>query len=151
MNSTTLSPASNQSLLRAHLRDWADWLTKYATSHQGSTAEEAQAAIHEYAYQGCTDDLEPLCAMLYTEILTVYRQTFSVGRRAVYCAYLHTDHWAEVRQKVMRRARGWCEGCGEHRATEVHHLTYDHVGNEMLFELVALCRECHEKLKGEAA
>ena len=137
--------------MRAHLREWQDWLTKYVTGHQEATAEEAQAAIHEYAYQGATDDLEPLCAMLRTEMLATYRQTSSVGRRAVYRAYLHTDHWSEVRRKVMRRAHGWCEGCGVNRATEVHHLTYAHVGNELLFELVAVCREFHERLRSEAA
>ena len=41
--------------------------------------------------------------------------------------------------------QGVCEACGEVRATEVHHLTYKHIGSEFLWELVAICRACHER------
>ena len=30
--------------------------------------------------------------------------------------------------------------------TQCHHLTYENVGEEFLFELVALCSDCHERL-----
>jgi 5-methylcytosine-specific restriction endonuclease McrA len=31
------------------------------------------------------------------------------------------------------------------RATQVHHTTYKHVGNEFLWELRAICDECHDR------
>jgi 5-methylcytosine-specific restriction endonuclease McrA len=31
------------------------------------------------------------------------------------------------------------------RAVEVHHLTYERLGEERLTDLVALCRSCHER------
>jgi hypothetical protein len=61
-----------------------------------------------------------------------------------YAQYLETDAWQAIRAKVLRRANGVCEGCMDARPTEIHHLTYQHVGQELLFELVALCRPCHE-------
>jgi ribosomal protein S14 len=60
--------------------------------------------------------------------------------------YLHSPEWHRKRDKVLARADGRCEGCGERRATQVHHLTYTHVGREFLFQLVAVCRDCHEQI-----
>lgn len=62
-----------------------------------------------------------------------------------YRAYLQSPEWREKRNRVMRRAGGRCEGCGERSATEVHHKTYDRVFDEMLFDLVAVCSPCHRK------
>lgn len=67
-----------------------------------------------------------------------------------YKAYLQTTAWRLKRQAVMARANNWCEGCRAREAVQVHHLTYDHVGNEFLFELVAVCLDCHSRLHAEA-
>lgn len=70
---------------------------------------------------------------------------------ADYDEYLNSAAWAKRRSAVLKRARGVCEGCGECLPTQVHHLTYEHVGLEFLFELVAVCDACHERLhEGEA-
>lgn len=63
-----------------------------------------------------------------------------------YNAYLKTPQWQEKRKLVFERAGGMCEGCRRKKATQVHHLTYDHVGNELLFELVAICDACHRRI-----
>lgn len=65
-----------------------------------------------------------------------------------YAQYLLSQEWRDKRQRVMRRAGGICEGCGTSKATQVHHLTYDHVFGELLFELVAICDDCHERAHG---
>lgn len=65
---------------------------------------------------------------------------------AWYNAYLLTPSWREKRLKVLTRAGGICEGCRERKATQVHHKSYEHVGNELLFELVAICDDCHRIL-----
>lgn len=67
---------------------------------------------------------------------------------AWYAEYLNSSEWKRKRAKVMQRAGGICEGCMEARATDVHHLTYKHVGDELLFELAALCRSCHDRAHG---
>jgi 5-methylcytosine-specific restriction endonuclease McrA len=68
--------------------------------------------------------------------------------RARYHAYLETPQWREKSQLVISRAGGVCQGCGKARATQAHHLTYEHIGNELLWELVAVCRPCHERAHG---
>jgi 5-methylcytosine-specific restriction endonuclease McrA len=64
---------------------------------------------------------------------------------AWYNDYLRSPAWRVRRALVMRRAGGTCEGCLSAPATQVHHATYDHVGNELLFELHAICDDCHER------
>jgi hypothetical protein len=66
-----------------------------------------------------------------------------------YREYIQSKEWKEKAKLVRRRARGLCEGCLTERATQVHHLTYDNLGNELLFELVALCGECHNRIHNQ--
>lgn len=63
-----------------------------------------------------------------------------------YRDYLNSDHWQSLRRKVLDRAAGRCEGCRNAPPTEVHHITYAHVQREFLFELVALCENCHRRI-----
>lgn len=72
-----------------------------------------------------------------------------------YDNYLQTETWHNKRALVMRRAGGSCEGCGAQRAVQVHHRAYprdcrpgsvEWIGKEKLFDLVALCVECHQDI-----
>ncbi len=69
----------------------------------------------------------------------------SPQRKAEYAAYLQSDHWRRLRKQVLERDKYQCQGCLMAEATEVHHLTYAHRGSELLFELVSVCDECHER------
>jgi hypothetical protein len=70
-----------------------------------------------------------------------------------YREYLSSPIWLGKRARVLQRADGMCEGCGCRRAWQVHHLRYpkncrpgsdDWIRQEKLFDLRAICRECHE-------
>lgn len=61
-----------------------------------------------------------------------------------YNAYLASPEWRRRRAAVLKRDAGMCQGCLAAPATEVHHLTYERVGRELLFDLVSLCEACHE-------
>lgn len=65
---------------------------------------------------------------------------------ARYNTYLNSSAWKTLRERVMRRVAGRCEGCGLNEAVHVHHLTYEHVGQEFLWELRAVCGDCHHRL-----
>ncbi len=60
--------------------------------------------------------------------------------------YLRSPQWRALRSKVLSRARGLCEACLEASAAEVHHLTYEHYGHELAWELRAVCVSCHERV-----
>lgn len=72
--------------------------------------------------------------------------------REEYTVYLASPVWAGKRRAVLERCGGRCEDCQAHRdigrivspAVEVHHLTYDRVGNEELSDLIGLCERHHE-------
>lgn len=61
-----------------------------------------------------------------------------------YNRYLATDAWRRKREQVIERCGDLCEGCRSAPVGHVHHLTYEHVGRELLFELVGLCVPCHD-------
>jgi hypothetical protein len=78
--------------------------------------------------------------------LTLLRQQFDAQWWADYNAYLNTPKWQSLRAKVLERDGGWCRGCGDEPATQVHHLTYKHVRAEFLWELQSVCDACHDRI-----
>ena len=62
--------------------------------------------------------------------------------REVYTTYIKSDAWKEKRNFVLIRDQNICQICGA-KAMDIHHLTYAHLENEYLFELISLCRDCH--------
>ena len=84
----------------------------------------------------------------YAEQCDIEKRRQTERRRAEYEAYLQTPEWADRRDRIFKRANGVCEGCGEAPAEQVHNLSYEHGGNEFLWELVAICRRCHLSVHG---
>lgn len=72
------------------------------------------------------------------------RQRKSEAWWSLYNEYLLSPEWAERRRKVIEREGGICQGCMDVDGTQVHHLTYDRVGRELLTDLVLLCDACHK-------
>lgn len=62
-----------------------------------------------------------------------------------YDTYMASDAWRAKRRKALERDRWLCQGCLEHAAEHVHHLTYERFGNELLCDLVSLCSDCHQR------
>lgn len=58
-------------------------------------------------------------------------------------AYLRSPAW-QAKRADYRRNRKWaCLICGAKRGIQLHHLTYDRLGDEDLDDLVPLCQGCH--------
>lgn len=66
-----------------------------------------------------------------------------------YDRYMESPEWKEKRRLVLMRAAYLCEGCGMKKAVHVHHLTYEHFEHEFLWELRAVCLDCHERVHGK--
>jgi len=60
---------------------------------------------------------------------------------------LPSADWLAMRG-AFERAGFRCERCGVPWGLEVHHLTYDNLGDESLEDLICLCRDCHRQLHG---
>ena len=67
-------------------------------------------------------------------------------RRKNYNEYIKSAEWLNFRQLVLERDKNMCQGCLKSEAEEVHHLTYDNLGNELLFELISVCKPCHDRI-----
>jgi hypothetical protein len=63
-----------------------------------------------------------------------------------YSEYLKSGEWKSRREHAIIRARHRCQVCNtpeEGAILDVHHRTYENLGNEMSADLIVLCRGCH--------
>lgn len=58
--------------------------------------------------------------------------------------------WSMLRDEADARARGLCEYCRERPPENLHHRTYVRWGAEQLWDLMYVCRRCHEHIEGIA-
>ncbi len=66
-----------------------------------------------------------------------------------YLNHLQSPYWKNIRQQVLLRDNNTCQKCLKAPAQEVHHLTYNNLGNENLSDLLSLCRICHFSLHNQ--
>lgn len=66
-----------------------------------------------------------------------------------YNRYLNSDKWKLKREKVFERDKNLCQACLTNKATQVHHLTYQNIYDEPLFELISVCARCHDKIESQ--
>jgi hypothetical protein len=60
-----------------------------------------------------------------------------------YERYLQTGHWRWTRNQALQRVGFRCEKCRVGRNLQVHHLTYERLGEELFADLEVVCRGCH--------
>ena len=62
-----------------------------------------------------------------------------------YIEYLNSPKWNFIRNQVARKNNYRCQLCNKQifKGFHIHHLTYEHFGNEPLEDLMFLCPECH--------
>ena len=67
-----------------------------------------------------------------------------------YFEYIHSEDWQKQRIKRLKIDNFACVQCGSPLNLQVHHLTYDRLGNENIeTDLITLCRYCHERIERE--
>jgi hypothetical protein len=64
-----------------------------------------------------------------------------------YGQYLKSPEWRARRESRLMSDGYVCQCCGG-PATEVHHLSYERVGDESADDLASVCHTCHERLHG---
>ena len=67
-------------------------------------------------------------------------------RQLEYREYLLSDHWAQFKARILNKRGPQCEQCGTAKGPiDVHHLTYERLGQELVTDVEVLCRNCHQK------
>jgi hypothetical protein len=61
----------------------------------------------------------------------------------LYRDHLASNYWHALRHGILWRADNRCERCGAGGRLDVHHFTYERLGCENLWDVAALCRDCH--------
>ncbi len=65
-------------------------------------------------------------------------------RALPYGEYLQTPHWKRKREDKLRAVGRRCQVCNQGPGPlDVHHRTYERLGEELDLDLTALCRSCH--------
>ena len=64
-----------------------------------------------------------------------------------YLDYLLTNEWKQRRIGCIKQHGGKCAVCGSGKRLHVNHLTYEHIFNEPLEDLMALCGVHHEAIE----
>jgi 5-methylcytosine-specific restriction endonuclease McrA len=62
-----------------------------------------------------------------------------------YEKYLGSNEWSSIRRRVLARDSHRCQQCGATSVLQIHHLTYERRGRELLSELTVLCDNCHTR------
>jgi 5-methylcytosine-specific restriction endonuclease McrA len=92
------------------------------------------------------DLLCPLCTEVY-----VYNRLLRINelRAMPYREYLHSQEWQRVREAKLKEAGRFCHACRKVGIMDVHHNTYDRLGDEdIAADLFIFCRACHERQHG---
>ena len=64
-----------------------------------------------------------------------------------YVEYLKSDHFCELRERILARWDHRCSVCYEHQVDttmDIHHRTYDRLHQEKTTDVILLCRRCHD-------
>jgi hypothetical protein len=65
-------------------------------------------------------------------------------------AYLNSKDWWKKKQLILARDNYKCQMCGDTETQlNIHHITYERLGNEDLGDLVCICETCHSALHAE--
>ncbi len=64
-------------------------------------------------------------------------------RRMAYQDYLATPEWQETRKLALATAEHHCQLCNAGGELNVHHRTYERIGEERPADLIVLCKDCH--------
>ena len=67
-------------------------------------------------------------------------------RSREYLRYIASPAWAELRARYFRYRLIVCAGCKGTGRLDLHHRTYARFGAERISDMVALCRDCHDRV-----
>lgn len=66
---------------------------------------------------------------------------------AEYLAYLQSYDWQLKREKALKRFGNRCAICNSPDHLQVHHRTYERLGDEAIGDLTVLCADCAQIAK----
>lgn len=105
--------------------------------------------LREFLYTGlhcedCTLEREERWGKEWVRQELEHRRRLLELRAMSYEEYLQTPHWKRRREARVRSAGRKCQLCNsDSTPLNVHHRTYERLGEELDGDLLVLCRKCH--------
>jgi hypothetical protein len=62
-----------------------------------------------------------------------------------YKQYLLSEYWEGIKEQVLKRDDYKCTSCQSEENLQIHHESYECLGNEDINKLTTLCKKCHYK------
>jgi len=109
----------------------------------------SQKGIDIHSFEEFDETISERWRAAQNQVRQLKLQKEKLERHLEYERYIRESaEWQAIRVKVMKRDGYLCQACLETGATEVHHKNYLHLFDEILFDLIAVCRACHQKIHG---
>jgi 5-methylcytosine-specific restriction endonuclease McrA len=105
-------------------------------------------ALCEMLCESCTQGVRHCYDEQHRAELLVRRARIAELRKMPFEEYRRTPEWRTRRNRILLRAGNKCELCYASGPVDCHHRTYDRYGEELLSDLIALCRSCHQRFHG---
>lgn len=119
--------------------DWQDTGGPFGEAMQiGNTAQLALSKYYELQ-----SNLYRIIHNTQIKYIDNHNNAINAEWKKRYSEYLSSSEWKGIRESVLRIDQYACTNCSTEQNLQVHHTTYNNVGQEMVFELVTLCRSCH--------
>jgi hypothetical protein len=88
--------------------------------------------------------LNEIRTSLKKEYFEKYLKIDNIEFESAYVQYINSEEWKKRRIPILERDNNICKFCTVKKAVQVHHLSYDNLGNESDFELIGVCMQCHQ-------
>lgn len=61
----------------------------------------------------------------------------------VYSKYIVSESWKNFTKRFYKKNKKECASCSGKTEIDIHHMTYERLGHELMEDVVALCNDCH--------
>lgn len=102
--------------------------------------------IKNQEYQSIRSDLYQRCMNEAKKFTDEFKEKEFLIQKAKYDQYLQSPIWKQKAAIVKERDKYLCQMCLKEKATDVHHITYERIFNELTSDLISVCRSCHSKI-----
>lgn len=77
-----------------------------------------------------------------------YRRKYNSYNPTNYNKYIRSEEWRKKAAEKRAEVGHCCELCSSSKSLQVHHLTYERLGAELMGDLQVLCGDCHMRAHG---
>ena len=79
----------------------------------------------------------------------IERKNMNIQIYRNYSEYLQSETWTKIKKEILYRDSGKCRVCNSINNLHIHHRQYPKVyGEELLTDLITLCKYCHDLFHG---